>query len=175
MLQGHGELPHPDVATQRKVLCTVGTECHVGVKRSEWEEGCEQREGHVWSSGMKENVVSVKVNVAAAQRSGVTIQGCPDVRFVSVGAHLLDKRERNGVFSGHCTVAFTYVAWDLTLNWKQTDTQRLKRCSNRFSLKRTYGFGILCPPPPNELSTHICAWASVYGNTRAGLREGRGE
>lgn len=59
---------------------------------------------------MKENVVSVKVNVAAAQRSGVTIQGCPDVRFVSVGAHLLDKRERNGVFSGHCTVAFTYVA-----------------------------------------------------------------
>lgn len=38
-----------------------------------------------------------------------TIQCCPDVKFVSVGAHM-DKRKRNGVCSGHCTVAFTYVA-----------------------------------------------------------------
>lgn len=69
-MQGHSELPHPDVGAQRKVLCTVYTECPVGVKCSEWEEGSEQRGGHAWSSGMKENVVSVKDNVAVVQKSG---------------------------------------------------------------------------------------------------------
>lgn len=54
--------------------------------------------------------MSVKVNVAAAQRSGGTTQCCPDVRLVSVVAHLLDKMERNGICSGHCPVVFTYVA-----------------------------------------------------------------
>lgn len=36
-----------------------------------------------------------------------TIQCCPDVRFVSVGAYFLDRGERSGVWSGPCSVAFT--------------------------------------------------------------------
>lgn len=39
---------------------------------------------------MKEDVACTEVNVAAAQSSRGTIQCCSDVRFASVGAHLLD-------------------------------------------------------------------------------------
>lgn len=39
---------------------------------------------------MEENVACVKINVAAAEKPGDTIQCRPDVKFVSVGIHLLD-------------------------------------------------------------------------------------
>lgn len=58
---------------------------------------------------MKEDVACTEVNVAAAQSSRGTIQCCSDVRFASVGAHLLDGEREVESEVVVCTVAFTYV------------------------------------------------------------------
>lgn len=53
------------------------------------------------------------------------------------------------------------------------DTQALKRCSDGFSLKRTSGAGILSPPR-RDLYPYLYL-GFFYGNSRAGLREGKEE
>ena len=150
-----------------------------------WERlKAEEEGGRGWGDCMVSLVQWAWTGVSTGRWWGTGRPGVlPSMGWQTVGFNLATEQQRQPfdwerekqswggprVRTTHFHVSYICFLWSDSELQADRYSHRLKRCSDCFSLKGTYGAEIWYPP--GDISTHICAWASVYRKNETGLRE----